>query len=152
MSENAVFIENYSEAYAKNKISFISSNANEKIEKFSYKKFKETVNIIGHISFKIIYVFYGFLQFFATWSGLVKTFHHDNIIIQLASLGLGFVPVIGTGFGIYGAHVGWEWNLFNSILIFFIIPYFIVNGPLLMIGCFDIYKDWKRWQSAKKDI
>jgi hypothetical protein len=132
MNERAPFIKHY-----------------EKIKNFSYEDFKWNVNIVGHISFKIIYFCYGFLQFLATWSGFVKVFHHDNIIIQLASFVFGFIPLIGTGFGIFGAVVGWGWSLSQSILIFFIIPYFIVNGPLLMIGFYDIYKDCKRWQSEK---
>lgn len=153
MNENAVFIENYVKGCFDNKINFIRNKViNERIKKYSYKEFKEAVNIVGHISFIIIYFCYGFLQFFATWSALVKVFHHDNIIILLASLGLGFVPLIGTGFGIFGAHIGWGWHLSNCVLIFFVIPYFIVNGPLLMIAFFDMYKDWKRWQSEKKDL
>lgn len=149
MNESAMFIENYADAYLENDICFRSNKADKEIKKISYQEFKEAVNIIGHLSFRIIYLCYGLLQFFATWNALVKIFHHDNIIIQLASLGLGFVPVIGTGFGIVGAHLGWGWSLSHSIVIFFIIPYSIVNGPLLMIAFFDMYKDWKRWQTEK---
>lgn len=146
MNENAAFIQNYSKGCLNNTTNSIK---NEEIKKYSYKNFKEHVNIVGHISYKILYVCYSFAQFFALHSALVKAFHNDNIIIMLTSFVLGFIPFLGTLFGIYGAHVGWGWGLSHAVLIFFVIPYFIVNGPLLMIVCYDIYKDWKRWQTEK---
>lgn len=149
MNETAVFNENYVKESIDNKISFIPNRMDEGIKKYSYEDFREGLNIIGDISFKIIYFCYGFLQFFATWSALVKLFHHDNIIILITSFVLGFLPLVGTGFGIYGAYTAWGWNLSNAILVFFVVPYFIVNGPLLMIAFFEMYKDWKRWQSEK---
>lgn len=147
MNEGAIFIDSYSEGCIDNQMSFGCYVAAEKNTKFTYKEFKEAVNICGHISFIIIYFCYGFVQTFATWGLFGKIFHQDNIITALGSVILGFLPVIGTGFGIFGAHSAWGWNLPNAILIFFVIPYFIVNGPLLMIGFYDMYKDWKRWQS-----
>lgn len=150
MNENAVFINDYSrECIPNNKISFITNKLDEGAKKDSYKEFKESVNIVGHISFRIIYFCYGFLQFFVTWSALTKILHQDNLIIRLISFALAFFPVVGTGFGILGSNICWGWSLFHSILIFFIIPYFIVNGPLLMIAFYDMYKDWKRWNSEE---
>lgn len=148
MGKSAVLTKNYEDVCMDDEVCSVDDCYDEEIARYSYQDFKEHVNIFGHISFIIIYFCYGFLQFFATWNVLAKVLHHDNIVISLVSLVLGFVPVIGTVFGIIGAHWGWGWHLSHSILIFFVIPYFIVNGPLLMIGFFDIYKDWKRWQSC----
>jgi len=149
MNKSAAFIEDYTSGCMDNEISFIGNKRNEEATKDSYEIFKDKLFVLNFISFKIIYVFYGFVQFFATWNALVKVFHHDNIIMMLASLVLGFLPFIGTGFGIYGAHTTWGWSLLQTILIFLVIPYFIVNGPLLMVGFFDMYKDWLRWQSEE---
>lgn len=123
----------------------------EGLKKYSYEDFKTHMNIICHLSFKIFYFCYGVLQFFATWAGLVKIFNHDNIIIILASLILGFFPFIGTLSGLYGAYIAWGWGLAYSLFIF-ISPYFIVHGPLLLIAFFDIYKDSKRLRIKKQDI
>lgn len=152
MNENTAFINDYSREYIPDsKINLMRIKANEAVKKYSYKEFKEFVNIVGHLSFRVIYFFYGFLQFFVTWSALVKILHNDNIIIRLVSFALGFLPVIGTGVGVFGANICWGWSLLHSILIFFIIPYSIVNGPLLMIGFYDIYRDWRRWNTIEEN-
>lgn len=116
---------------------------------YSYQDFKENMQAICHLSFRIFYIFYGILQFLATWVGLVKVFHQDNLIIQLVSAALGFLPLIGTFSGLYGAHIGWGWDLSYSLFVF-IIPYFIVNGPILLIAMIDIYKDSRRWKLEKE--
>lgn len=152
MHEGIMFFECYPDASADNKTIVKNKDTESEIKKYSYQDLKWHVNIIGHLSFKIIYVCFGCLQFFATWAGLAKFFDYDSIFIWLASLVLGFIPVIGTGFGIFGAHIGWGWSLFDSILIFFIIPYSICNVPIYIIGIIDMYRDWKRWQSCEKSI
>ena len=151
MDERAEFVKNKEIWSIYNKINFYSIRAkiDESFKKYSYQDFKNHMNIICHSSFRILYVFYGVLQFFATWAGLVKIFHHDNIVIQSASLILGFFPFIGTFSGLYGAYIGWDWSLSYSLFVF-ITPYFIVNGPILLIAFFDIYKDIKRWEMEKK--
>lgn len=120
------------------------------IKKYSYQDFKWHLNITCHSLFRITYVLCGAMQAYATWCGLVDVLHRNNIVVLAASIGLGFVPVIGSGFGIYGAHMSWGWSLLHGFVVF-IIPYFIVNTPLLMIAFVDMYKDWLRWQAEKRD-
>lgn len=150
MDERALCIENYAESYADNEIDFAfeRNNKNEEIKKFSYENLKEVVNLFCVFSFKIFYVSYGILQFFVIWNSLLKVFHHNNLIISSVSLILAFIPFVGTGFGIWGAHISWGWSLLHSIIVF-IIPYFFVNIPLLMITFFESYKDFKRWNVEK---
>lgn len=149
MDERQAFIGEF----ANNKISFAfqKSKVNEESNKFSYQDLREITNIFCSISFKIFYVCYGVLQFFAIWDGLLNISHHNSIIMLLVSLGLAFTPLVGTCFGIWGAHICWGWNLSHSIIVF-IIPYFFVNGPLLMITLFETYKDVKRWRAEEKNI
>lgn len=120
------------------------------IKKYSYQDFKWQLNITCHSLFRITYVLCGAMQAYATWCGLVDVFHRNNIVVLVTSIILGFSPVIGSGFGIYGAYTSWGWSLLHCFVIF-IIPYFIVNSPLLMIAFVDMYKDWQRWQTEKKD-
>jgi len=151
----AIFVENCAEkaVTGDNKIDFVDKKSitGRVIKEYSYQDFKENMNIICHAFFRLLYVCYGLLQFFATWAGLVKVFHQDNLIILLTSLVLGFLPFIGTPFGIYGAQIGWGWDLSYSIFIF-VAPYFVANGPLLLIAFFDMYKDGNRWKMEEKKI
>lgn len=149
MNEGTIFIEDYSEGCISNRISFIKNRAIVAFKEFSYQDLREIVVTVGYFAFKVIYIFYGIVQFLVTWNALAKVFHQSNVIIWLASLVLGFTPFVGTVFGIFGAHVGWGWSLLHSIMIFFVIPYTIVNGPVFMLVFYDIYKDCKRWQAEK---
>lgn len=161
MSEKTILVENRFSKYADDKadFDFETTENTGKIEaetitfndinRFTYKDLRETVNIICDLFFKIFFLGYGILKFFAISSVLLKFFHHDNIFILLFSSLFAFLPIIGSIFGICGACTSWGWNVKSSILIF-TIPYFIVNGPIFMIILFETYKDIKRWRSEKQ--
>lgn len=150
MSERALFVENYAEKYIDNSINIAleRSLSAKDVRKFAYEDLREVVNILCNLSLKILFVFYGFFQFSIIWDYFLKVFRTDNIITSLISLILGFFPFIGTICGIYGSHVCWGWSLFHSAFIF-LLPYFIVNGPIQMIIIYEVYKDVKRWKSEK---
>lgn len=152
MNEMALCVDNYAESSVNSKIDFArkKDKFNIGFKNYSYQDFKEDLNIVCNLTFIIAYVCYGVLQFFATWAGLVTVFNHNSIVILLLSLGLGFFPFVGTFSGIGGACVAWDWSLSYSLLIF-IAPYFIANGPLLLIAMVDIYKDWLRWKAEEKN-
>lgn len=151
MNERVGFIKSQVNWLIYNKVNFyaIKDSINDRFKKYSYLDFKTNMNTICNLVFKISYVCCSLLQFFATWAGLVKIFHNDNIILQLASFVLGFLPLIGTISGLYGAHIGWGWSLSYSLFVF-IAPYLIVNSPMFLIAFFEIYKDVKRWKIKKK--
>lgn len=151
MDGRVEFVNNRQKWLIWNNVSFfvIRDLISKGLKNCSYQDFKTNMNIICHLIFRILYVAYGFFQFFATWAGFVKIFHHDNIIILLTSCILGFFPFIGTLSGLYGAHIGWGWSLSYSLFIF-IVPYFIANGPMFLIVFYDIYKDSRRWKMEKE--
>lgn len=148
MNERALFIKEFAESCIDNKINFVIGNAPKRIINFTYQDLREVANIFCDLSFKTLYILYGFLQFAVVWNYFYKVFHTDNIISFLSSLILGFFPFIGTICGIYGAHVCLSWSLLKSALVF-MFPYLIVNGPILMIILFELYKDIKRWRVKK---
>lgn len=117
----------------------------ESLNNFTYQDLRETINVLCDLAFKICFISYGILQFFAISSGLLKFLHSDNIFVLLISSVLAFLPVIGSLLGAWGACVSWGWGVWNSIVIFFV-PYVIINGPIFMIILFEYYKDIKRWQ------
>lgn len=150
MEERAIYLQNYSQLYlwAERHLAVKKSKISKRIKKYSYQNFKEHTNIFCHTCFRIVYVCFGFLQFFAIHDVLLKGFHHDNIIVLLFSLILAFLPVFGPFLAIFSSIVAWDWN-FSYAVIVFILPYLIVHSPLSMITIVDIYKDWKRWQAEK---
>lgn len=151
MSERALFVNEYAERCIDNNINFAleRSLSAEDVRKFTYENLREVVNIFCALSLKILFIFYGFFQFSIIWDYFLKVFRTDNIITFLTSLILGFFPFVGTICGIYGSHVCWGWSLFHATFIF-LLPYFIVNGPIQMIILYEVYKDIKRWKSEKK--
>lgn len=148
MNEKQTFVEELSEECTDNKMDFGFEIKDADAKKFSYQNLRDMVNIFCNFSFNIFYVGYGILQFFAIWDGLLNISHHNSIIMLLVSLGLAFTPVVGTCLGIWGASSAWGWSLFYSVSIF-IIPYFFVNVPLLIIALFEIYNDTKKWRTEK---
>lgn len=153
MNETELVVENYPEYDICNEINFADQNMKVRsgIVKYSYEYYKENTNTVCYTAFKIIYFGYGFLQFSATWDCLAKTFHHDSVGILLTSIALGFCPFVGTIAGIIGANVAWGWDILYSLFIF-LLPYMIVNGPIIFIILLDIYKDCKRWKAEEKNL
>lgn len=150
MEKTAIFVENVQKEHLNNKIDFAEkeNDINREFQKYSYQDFREFTNILCHTCFRIFYIYYGLLQFFATKAALIKVFHYDNIITSLISFILGFCPFIGPFFGIWGAHSVWEWSISYSSLIF-IAPYFLANSPIFLIIIYEICKDVKRWKAEE---
>lgn len=151
MNELEVFLEGSDQWRIDNEIN-IEDKRNKDgkwYEIYSYQDFREIMNIICNVTFKICYIYFGTLQFLATKAAFIKMFHHDNLMVTLISFILGFFPFIGTFFGICGAHISFGLTLSNSLIIF-ILPYFISNGPMFLIIIYDINKDFKRWKAEEK--
>lgn len=106
------------------------------IEKYSLETLKEKIYQFTTVSFYISYLALGALQFFATWAGMFEYFHNNFIVVFFVSSFVSFIPFVGTGFGIYGAHVGWGWNLPLAVALF-IGPYVIIGGLVLLAGLID---------------
>lgn len=148
MNERTLLIENGSKRLIDKRI-INRSRVTDKVQKYSYQDFRMDINLVCHVLFKTVYICFGFLQSFAIFSGFLKVFHSDNIIIILSSLIFGFLPVFGPFLAIGSANIAWDWSFGHGFLMF-VTPYLIVNSPLVMIILFDIYKDIKRWQAEGK--
>lgn len=118
-------------------------------EPYTYQDFRLQMNIICSIGYKIVYFCWSIMQFYAICSGIEKLFPHGNTIILLISLILGFIPILGPTLAVGSVCLFWGWS-FSYAVRFFIFPYFIVGIPLFMIGLFEIYKDWRRWQEEEQ--
>lgn len=153
MDDRAIFFKNYLFLLTEDKLCFVSlkNKLNEALQSYSYKDFRNHLNIFCHLCFRLVYITWGLIQFFTIWGGLTKVFPHSNIILPFISIVLAFIPAVGPLLGLICAHACWGWGLFYSAF-FFITPYFLVNSPLQMIALFEFYKDWLRWQAEEKAL
>jgi hypothetical protein len=71
------------------------------------------------VFFAIAYFLVGLFQFFAVWDGTKLAFSVSNFVGFIISCFLTYIPLVGSAFGVYGAHNVWEWGLVPSILLFF---------------------------------
>ncbi|MEI8377937.1 MAG: DUF805 domain-containing protein [bacterium] len=119
-----------------------SKQENEQEEKpsFSWQKLKDQILSASGACLYITYLLLGLVQFLATWAGLEETFHNNIIPFLLAGF-VAYIPLVGTGFGIYGAHVGWGLSLLSSILIF-TAPYILMIIIYLITSLIDKFYGW----------
>ena len=72
----------------------------------------------------------GFVQLFA----IADYFGGGFFSMMLAFL-LTYIPLVGSVFGVLGAHQEWGWELWQALLLFF--WYIPVLGVQFVIGMFD---------------
>ena len=76
--------------------------------------------------FGIAYLITGTVTFFAVAQGVDLAFDTGIFSFIIAAF-LAYLPLIGAGFGVYGAVNVWEWGVFQAILLFFwYVPAFIL--------------------------
>jgi hypothetical protein len=65
----------------------------------------------------ILYFSIGVIQFFAILTGFSEAFGFFGILLAFL---LAELPIIGTGFAIYGAVSVWGWTIWQAILMFIV--------------------------------
>lgn len=68
------------------------------------------------------YLMFGLLQIVATASGIQHLTGMWWWVCWFAALLVGWIPVVGTALGVYGAYSGWDWSLPTSIALFVSMP------------------------------
>ena len=68
----------------------------------------------------------GLAQLTAVYSGLYHYFQIQNFLLKLALAPVAFfisqIPLVGFGFGIYGAITAWQWEWWWATLLFCWLP------------------------------
>jgi hypothetical protein len=82
----------------------------------------------------IAYAVVGIIQIFATVDGVKYFAGFGSFAAWVIALFTGWVPLLGTAFGIYGAHKAWDWTLTNAFLLFVGIPGFFIILMMIVIG------------------
>lgn len=80
---------------------------------------------------QIAYFVIGIVQFFAVWDGAEHLIGAESFFGRMAafllSLFVTYIPLVGSGFGVYGAVNVWDWSLTKSLVLFFwYVPVFVV--------------------------
>jgi hypothetical protein len=79
------------------------------------------------------YLIFGLFQIAATASGIKHLTGLWWLLCWVGAILVGWVPVVGTALGIYGAHVQWEWSLPASFVLFIGVPVTLFL-PLLTVS------------------
>ena len=68
------------------------------------------------------YLMFGLFQIVATASGIQHLTGMWWLVCWFGALLVGWIPLVGTAFGVYGAYSGWKWSLPTSVALFVCIP------------------------------
>jgi hypothetical protein len=79
------------------------------------------------------YLIFGLVQIAATASGIQHLTELWWPICWVGAFLVGWIPVIGTGLGAYGAHAQWEWSAPVSCALFVGVPVMLFL-PLLTVS------------------
>ena len=89
------------------------------------------------VLFGIAYIGYallGLVQITATASGIQHATGLWWIFSWMIALFLGWIPLVGTALGIYGAHADWGWGLPASLGLFLGIPMLLFLPALIVVA------------------
>lgn len=79
------------------------------------------------------YLLLGLFQIAATASGIQHLTGLWWLLCWVGAILIGWVPVVGTALGIYGAHMQWAWSLPASLVLFVGVPVMLFL-PLLAVS------------------
>jgi hypothetical protein len=79
----------------------------------------------------VAYAIVGLIQITATASGIQHLTGLWWLVCWFIALLIGWMPLLGTGLGIYGAYADWNWSLALSILLFVGVPGFFICVALI---------------------
>jgi hypothetical protein len=83
------------------------------------------------------YLMFGLFQMVATASGIQHLTGVWWLLCWFGALLVGWIPLIGTAFGIYGAYSGWQWSLPVAIALFVSIPTVMLLLLTVSVRCSD---------------
>lgn len=81
------------------------------------------------VFFGVAYFMVGILQLFAIWDGVKYATEFGNVASFLLALLTTYIPLLGSILGVYGAVNAWDWNIYQSVLLFF---WFVPVGLLAL--------------------
>lgn len=79
------------------------------------------------VFFGIAYFLIGIFQLFAAIDGIKLAFGVSSFVSVVIAFFVTYIPLVGSAFGVYGAHYVWDWGLIPAILLFFwYVPVYLV--------------------------
>lgn len=80
--------------------------------------------------FWVAFLLLGFVQLFA-----IADYFGGGFFSMVWALFLTYIPLVGSVFGVLGAHQEWGWELWQALLLFF--WYIPILGFQFIVGMFD---------------
>ncbi|ESX85292.1 hypothetical protein [Mesorhizobium sp. LSHC412B00] len=71
------------------------------------------------VFFVIAYFIIGFVQLFAIADGAGHAFRVGGFASFIIAAFLTYIPIVGAGFGVYGAVTAWGWPIWQALILFF---------------------------------
>ena len=90
---------------------------------------KATLFALGYTG----YLIFGLFQIAATANGIEHLTGFWWLLCWVGAFLVGWIPVLGTALGIYGAHGQWEWSLPAAFALFLGVP-ILLFLPLLTVS------------------
>lgn len=129
--------ENINQPINTNDNNFIETNViSQESDKKQVYSLKEIVSNILPVIFYLSYLGLGLLQIIATFSGVKDVIQNTFFALIVTSI-VAYIPVVGTVFGILGAHNSWGWNWAHAILLF-TFPYIIIFTIMILSAISEI--------------
>ncbi len=90
---------------------------------------KATLFAVGYTG----YLIFGLFQIAAAASGIQHLTRLWSLMCWLGAILIGWIPLVGTALGIYGAHAEWQWSLPVALALFIGVPV-LLFVPLLTVS------------------
>lgn len=80
--------------------------------------------------FIVIYIAIEFAQYFAVYDVFHKAVELPMLLAVFVSMIVAYIPLLGTGIGVYGAVTVWDWSWIAAALLFF---WFVPVGAIFLM-------------------
>ncbi|MGH0004800.1 hypothetical protein ACQU0X_32455 [Pseudovibrio ascidiaceicola] len=68
--------------------------------------------------FTLAYLFIGFVQLFAIMDGIDYALDIGSVLSAILAFIVTYIPLLGSGLGIYGAINAWDWSTLQAFALF----------------------------------
>ena len=87
------------------------------------------------VFFGIAYLVVGFAQLFAVSDGIGRALHFNGVFSLPIAAMITYIPLVGSGLGIFGAVSVWNWSIWQAAALFlWYVPVYLVLLTVDAIG------------------
>ncbi len=89
----------------------------------------KVIKFVGYwiITITQFFAIYTYFNHVLDWNGVL------GLIVAVITAG---IPIVGTIFGVFGAHYGWDWS-WSAALALYLCPYILMGLVIILYTMFD---------------